>query len=120
MSDSLIQVHRLPADVAGMVPLEDSPMSELVDRVAMEVAREFYGGCGESGGTGLCDYDLARCLCRRVARAAIGAMREPTVKMRQAASKAMSPGKRPTAEWMSNGEKHATRFRAMIDAALAE
>jgi hypothetical protein len=51
------------------------------------------------------------------ARAAIAAMREPTIQMRRAASKSMSPDNKPE-EWVPNGEKHAIRYRAMIDAAL--
>lgn len=54
------------------------------------------------------------------ARAAIAAMREPTKKMVKAAAKAMSPEHRPTPNYISVDDKHAIRFRAMIDAALKE
>lgn len=53
-----------------------------------------------------------------VARAAIEAMRKPNSKMLSAASKALSPGRRPTDEWISVSAKHGLRYRAMIDAAL--
>jgi hypothetical protein len=43
--------------------------------------------------------------------------RVPTRQMLRAAAKAMSPDRRPTTEWMSVSEKHAARYRAMIDAA---
>lgn len=53
-------------------------------------------------------------------RAAIEAMRRPSNKMLKAAAKAMSPGKRPTQEWVSGSAKHGIRYRAMIDEVLAE
>lgn len=46
------------------------------------------------------------------------AIRNPTKRMRRAACSAMSPGKRPTDERVSNGAKHAIRWRAMIDEAV--
>jgi hypothetical protein len=42
--------------------------------------------------------------------------REPTRAMTKAAAKAMSPGKRPTEEWVSCSEKHAIRYKAMVAA----
>lgn len=53
-------------------------------------------------------------------RAAIAAMREPTKAMLHAAAKAMSPDRRPTQKRVSVAAKHAIRYRAMIDCALAE
>jgi hypothetical protein len=47
-------------------------------------------------------------------------MRKPTVQMTKAACAAMSPGKRPTSARVGNKAKHAIRYQAMIDAALAE
>jgi hypothetical protein len=44
------------------------------------------------------------------------AMIDPDNKMIRAASKAMSPGKRPTPEWLPSSDKHAYRFMAMIEA----
>lgn len=55
---------------------------------------------------------------RDVAKAAIKAMRRPNAKMLAAAGKALSPGRRPTDEWISVNAKHGLRYRAMIDAAL--
>ncbi len=61
-----------------------------------------------------------------LARSALAAQRamglvlvpvEPTKAMLQAASAAMSPGKRPTYRFVSNSQKHAIRYRAMIAAA---
>lgn len=40
----------------------------------------------------------------------------PTPDMLKAAAKAMSPGKRPTKEWVSCRRKHEIRYQAMIDA----
>lgn len=51
---------------------------------------------------------------------AIKAMRKPDKHMIHAAAKAMSPGRRPTPERVSVAEKHAIRYRAMIDAALTD
>ena len=44
--------------------------------------------------------------------------RKPTKTMLHAAAKAMSPGRRPTPDWMSVKEKHAVRYEAMISAYL--
>lgn len=55
-----------------------------------------------------------------VALDAIEAMRKPSAKMLRAASKSMSPGRRPTEEWVSDRAKHGIRYRAMIDAALSQ
>lgn len=44
--------------------------------------------------------------------------REPTKAMLKAACASMSPGKRPTQEWVSVKYKHVIRYRAMIGAAL--
>jgi len=52
------------------------------------------------------------------ALAAIKAMRIPDRKMLDAASRAMSPGRRPTEKRVSVRAKHGIRYRAMIDAAL--
>lgn len=41
---------------------------------------------------------------------------EPTRQMLRAAAKAMSPGHRPTQEWVSASRKHAIRYQAMIEA----
>ncbi len=54
---------------------------------------------------------VARLICPRTH---LVAPREPTRDMLRAAARAMSPGKRPTAEWVSCREKHAIRYRAMI------
>jgi len=62
----------------------------------------------------------ARAIYFEYARAAIEAMRKPTPKMLSAAGKALSPGRRPTEEWISVNAKHGVRYRAMIDAALEE
>ena len=43
--------------------------------------------------------------------------KEPTHEMTRAAAKAMSPGHRPTQEWVSNKAKHTIRFMAMVEAA---
>jgi hypothetical protein len=50
--------------------------------------------------------------------AAIEAMRAPNRKMILAAAKAMSPGRRPTQQYVSCNAKHGIRYRAMIDEAL--
>lgn len=42
------------------------------------------------------------------------APKEPTRKMIKAACAAMSPGKRPTSEWVSVQAKHKIRYQAMI------
>ncbi len=61
----------------------------------------------------------------QAALAAIEAMgavvvpREPTPEMLQAASAAMSPGKRPTLRFVSNSAKHRIRYQAMLAAAAA-
>lgn len=46
--------------------------------------------------------------------------RKPTKAMLRAAEKAMSPGKRPTQDWMTNRQKHAYRYEMMIKAYLEE
>lgn len=43
--------------------------------------------------------------------------KEPTQEMTRAAAKAMSPGHRPTEDWVSNRVKHIIRFQAMVEAA---
>jgi len=43
--------------------------------------------------------------------------KEPTHEMTRAAAKAMSPGRRPTQEWVSARVKHIIRFQAMVEAA---
>lgn len=45
---------------------------------------------------------------------------EPTKAMIHAAAKCLSPDRRPTPEWLSVKEKHALRYRAMIDAAAED
>lgn len=42
---------------------------------------------------------------------------EPTKAMIKAACASMSPGKRPTPDWVPVAKKHQIRYRAMIDAA---
>jgi len=44
--------------------------------------------------------------------------RKPTKAMLRAAAKSMSPGRRPTQQWLSVSQKHAVRYRAMINAYL--
>jgi len=44
------------------------------------------------------------------------APQEPTKLMIKAACASMSPGKRPTQEWVSSPEKHKIRYRAMMKA----
>jgi len=68
---------------------------------------------------GACQSD-DRCGCYRSARAAIEAMLEPTNGMLGEAAKAMSPGKRPTPEFVSVNQKHKIRYQAMIRKALEE
>lgn len=53
-------------------------------------------------------------------RAVIEEMRSPSKAMLHAASKSMSPGKRPTDKWVSASAKHGIRYRAMIDAAISQ
>lgn len=55
-----------------------------------------------------------------LAKAAIEAMRVPDSAMLNAASKAMSPDRRPTPKRVSVKMKHRIRYRAMIDAALKD
>lgn len=55
-----------------------------------------------------------------LARVALVAMMDPTPKMLGEAAKAMSPGKRPTQEWVSVQDKHKIRYQAMIRKALEE
>jgi hypothetical protein len=43
--------------------------------------------------------------------------REPTSKMLNAAAKALSPGKRPTPDFVSVSKKHMIRYQAMVNAA---
>jgi hypothetical protein len=65
----------------------------------------------------LMPYDEIYPSMARVALAVVyEAMIDPNNKMINAASKAMSPAKRPTPEWVSAREKHAYRFMAMIEA----
>lgn len=45
---------------------------------------------------------------------------EPTSIMRRAACKSMSPKKREGKPWVSNSEKHAIRYKAMLDAHTEE
>jgi hypothetical protein len=47
-------------------------------------------------------------------------MLEPTNGMLGEAAKAMSPGKRPTPEFVSVNQKHKIRYQAMIRKALEE
>ena len=42
---------------------------------------------------------------------------DPTPPMLRAAAKAMSPGQRPTEEWVPNSAKHRIRYQAMLEAA---
>lgn len=42
--------------------------------------------------------------------------REPTTRMLSAAAKAMSPGNRPTPDFVSNSQKHKIRYQAMVAA----
>ena len=42
---------------------------------------------------------------------------ELTPQMLRAACKSMSPGRRPTQEWVSVREKHTIRYQAMVAAA---
>jgi len=51
---------------------------------------------------------------------AIEAMMEPTNGMLGEAAKAMSPGRRPTPEFVSVNQKHKIRYQAMIRKALEE
>lgn len=51
---------------------------------------------------------------------AVQEMRSPSAKMLRAAGAAMSPAKRPTEKRVSERAKHGIRYRAMIDAALAD
>ena len=55
-----------------------------------------------------------------IARAALIAILEPSNDMLGAAAKAMSPGKRPTPDFVSVKEKHKIRYQAMIRKALEE
>jgi len=82
-------------------------MADMIERVArvIEAALERHGVTDYEGTTD-------------DARAALEAMRKPTPKMLRAAAAAMSPGKRPTLERVSERAKHGIRYRAMIDAAL--
>lgn len=57
---------------------------------------------------------------REAAIAAVKAMRKPSRLMLDAASKSMSPGRRPTPERVSVRAKHGIRYRAMIDQILSE
>lgn len=60
---------------------------------------------------------LARMLCPATH---LVVPREPSQAMRRAACRAMSPAARRDKPWVSNSEKHAIRYRAMIDAYLKE
>jgi hypothetical protein len=53
-----------------------------------------------------------------MADAALTELREPDADMLHAMAKSMSPGRRPTEEWVSCKEKHRIRFQAAIDALL--
>ena len=54
-------------------------------------------------------------LARKIAPAGyVVVPEEPTRTMLRAAARVMSPGLRPTPEWVSNAEKHAIRYRAMV------
>lgn len=44
----------------------------------------------------------------------------PTKGMIHAAAKALSPGRRPTQDWVSVNKKHAIRYSAMIEAWIEE
>lgn len=55
-----------------------------------------------------------------IARVAMMAMLDPTNDMLGEAAKAMSPGKRPTPDFVSVKEKHRIRYQAMIRKALEE
>ena len=48
--------------------------------------------------------------------AVLDALMEPTIAMLNAASKAMSPGKRPTQDRVSCKRKHRIRYQAIIGA----
>jgi hypothetical protein len=91
-------------------------MSEVVERAALALCASQVSrpSCVPQA---VCGRPCEECLAD--ARAVIAAMREPTNRMRIAAAKAMSPTNRPE-EWVSNREKHAIRWRAMVDEALAE
>lgn len=91
-------------------------MSEMVERVA----RALHDARNNAA-----DYDAdymaeARNGYRELARAAIAAMREPDKAMLHAAAKAMSPGRRPAPDYVPVADKHAIRYRAMIDEALKD
>ncbi len=45
---------------------------------------------------------------------------KPTKAMLHAAAKAMSPGRRPTQDWMTVNQKHKVRYQAMVAAYLEE
>lgn len=45
---------------------------------------------------------------------------KPTKLMLRAAAKAMSPGRRPTQDWMTVNQKHKVRYQAMVAAYLKE
>lgn len=95
-------------------------MSDMIERCAKVFDPDVFADRPghNQGECYLCDAN--RDAARRTARAVIEAMRDATPKMLRAASAAMSPGKRPTPNHVSERAKHGIRYRAMIDAALEE
>jgi hypothetical protein len=60
-------------------------------------------------------------LAQRIApRSHVVLPRQPTREMLHAAASAMSPGRRPTDQWVSNSMKHSIRYLAMVAATEKE
>ena len=109
-------------------------MSEMLERVARAMYAEYVREVIAWAGIWKTDEDKSAATQRLLspgkyyddqiksrlpqARAAVEAMREPDIKMLNAACSAMSPGKRPTPDRVSVKSKHAIRYRAMIQEAL--
>lgn len=86
--------------------------SEMIERVARGMAEENGGLWDEMSEDPYAPYDGSRGFFRRLARAAIEAMREPTEEMRQDGRGEYL--RMPKALWSV-----AHSYRAMIDAALS-
>jgi hypothetical protein len=91
-------------------------MSEMVERAALALcASQAPRAIGVP--QAVCGRPCEECLAD--ARAAIAALREPTPRMINAAAGALTPSYRFPRS-LSVKQKHSIRWRAMIDAALAE
>lgn len=89
----------------------------MIDRVARAISVTCLRGCEDQGDINSCREDL--CECRRAARTAIEAMREPLITMKLRGGRTLLA--KPLGPLRSSSYSAASEiWRAMIDAALKE